>query len=156
MRAKGESGTASGVPVVFEDFEREGTMGDVQQGFAIRARVKVGEGANATIVRPGISMKAGYGMTKLPADLPGGGSVTLGNVDPNAGTAEIVVVPAGGAGAAPEVLAVELSTKPLIGLVWVGMFTLLSGAALGIRRRLALRAATQGAVAAAARVAAAP
>jgi len=155
--AKGESGTASGLPVTFEDFEREGTMGDVQQGFAIRARVKVGEGANATIVRPGISMKAGYGMTKLPADLPGGGSVTLGNVDPNAGTAQILVVPPGGAAAAPEVLAVELSTKPLIGLVWVGMCTLLFGAALGIRRRLALRSAvTQGAVAAAARVAAAP
>ena len=150
--AKGQSGTSGGLPVTFEDFEREGTMGDLQKGFAIRARVKVGN----DVVRPGIRMQAGYGMTKLPADLPGGGSVTLGNVDPNAGTAEVVVTPPGGAAAPPEVLAVELSTKPLIGLVWVGMVTLLFGAALGIRRRLALRAATQGAVAAAARVAAAP
>jgi cytochrome c-type biogenesis protein CcmF len=150
--AKGQSGTSGGLPVTFEDFEREGTMGDMAAGFAIRARLKVGN----EVVRPGIKIQAGYGMTKLPADLPGGGSVTLANVDPNAGTAEVVVTPPGGAAAAPEVLAVELSTKPLIGLVWVGMFTLLFGAALGIRRRLALRAAPQGAVAAAARVAAAP
>jgi cytochrome c-type biogenesis protein CcmF len=155
--AKGQSGVANGVPVTFEDFEREGAMGDLSKGFAIRARIRVGEGANATIARPGIRMQAGYGMTKLPADLPGGGSITLGTVDPNAGTAQIVLTPAGGGAAPGEVLAVELSTKPLIGLVWVGMGTLLFGAALGIRRRLALRGATQtAAVPAGARVAAAP
>jgi cytochrome c-type biogenesis protein CcmF len=153
--AKGEAGTASGVPVAFEDFEREGTMGDAK-GFTIRARVKVGDGAAATVVKPGIVVGP-YGLTRVPADLPGGGSITLANVDPNTGTAQFSVVPGGGGAAPSEVLAVEVSTKPLIGLVWVGMGTLLFGAALGIRRRLALHAEARAtAVPAAARVAAAP
>ena len=42
-------------------------------------------------------------------------------------------------GAGQDVLAVEISTKPLIGLVWFGMSLLLGGAVLGIGRRLALR-----------------
>jgi cytochrome c-type biogenesis protein CcmF len=157
--AKGQSGTASGVALAFEDFERAGAMGDVQKGFTIKARVKVGSGATASVVRPAIRVDA-YGLTRLPADLPGGGSITLANVDPNSGTAQFSLTPASGAGAPDppaETLAVEVSTKPLIGLVWVGMATLLFGAALGIRRRLALHAeARTTAVAAPARVAAAP
>jgi hypothetical protein len=100
-------------------------------------------------------------MVKLPADLPGGGTITLGTVNPNAGTAQILIEGVPGAGASgaasPEVLAVELSTKPLIGLVWVGMGILLFGAALGIVRRLTLQARGRTvAIPAAARVAAAP
>jgi cytochrome c-type biogenesis protein CcmF len=154
--AKGQNGTAAGVPIAFEDFEREGTMGDAK-GFTIRARVRVGEGAAARTVRPAIRVGP-YGLTRVPADLPGGGSITLANVDPNAGTAQFELVPAAGAASAPpEVLAVEVSTKPLIGLVWVGMGMLLFGAALGIRRRLALHSEARViAVPAAARVAAAP
>ena len=157
--AKGESGTASGMPVTFEDFEREGTMGD-PNGFTVRARVRVGSGASAVVVKPGIRILPKYGVTKLPADLPGGGSITLGTVNPNAETAQILITGVAGAGAAapaPEVLAVEISTKPLIGLVWVGMGILLFGAALGIRRRLVLQARAQPAAAPVpVRVAAAP
>jgi cytochrome c-type biogenesis protein CcmF len=153
--AKGESGVAAGVPLAFEDFERVGTMGDAK-GFTIKARVKVGSGPDAAVVTPAIAVGP-YGLNRIPADLPGGGSITLANVDPNSGTAQFEIVPAGGAAAGtPEVLAVEVSTKPLIGLVWVGMGMLLFGAALGIRRRLALHAeARVPAVPAGARVAAA-
>src|SRR5262249_53150617 len=128
MLAKGESGTVAGQAVTFEDFEREGVMGD-PNGFTVRARVRVG----GAVVRPGIKIVPGYGITKLPADLPGGGTITLGTVNPNAGTAQFSIAgaPGAGAAAAPEVLAVEISTKPLIGLVWVGMGILLFGALLG-------------------------
>ncbi len=137
---KGQSGTSGGVPVTFQDFEREGVMGD-PNGFTIKARVLVGTGSSAVVVRPAVKVGGPYGMQKIAADLPGGGSVTLGKLDPNSETAEIIVTPSGGAAAAAstETLAVEVSTKPFIGLVWVGMATLLFGAGLGIARRLALQ-----------------
>ncbi|MEP7028647.1 MAG: cytochrome c biogenesis protein CcsA [Candidatus Eisenbacteria bacterium] len=158
--AKGESGSASGMPLTFEDFEREGVMGD-PNGFTIRARVRVGSGASAAVVRPGIRVEPKYGMTKLPADLPGGGAISLGTLNPNTGTAQFLVeAPVGAGGVAPvnpEVLAVEISTKPLIGLVWIGMGILLFGAVLGIVRRLALQARARTApVPAGARAVAAP
>ncbi len=151
---KGESGAAGGLNLTFREFKREGQMGD-PNGFKILAVVAVGDGPDAPIVTPAISISA-YGMQRVPADLPGGGTVTLANADPNGGGAELALqVP--GAPAPAEVLAVELSTKPFIGLVWVGMAILLFGAGLGIRRRLALGQREDAAApAAAARVAAAP
>jgi hypothetical protein len=134
--AKGESGTAGGLALAFQDFEIDGKMGD-PNGFKIRGRIQVGTGAEATIVRPAVKITP-YGLEKEPADLPGGGALTLVNVDPNTGTAEIGVF-APGAAPAKEALAVEVSTKPFIGLVWIGMGLLLGGAGLGIARRLALR-----------------
>ncbi len=136
LLAKGQSGRAGDVLLTFQDFEREGVMGD-PNGFKLRARVALGDDGKAGIARPGIAITP-YGLQKEPASLPGGGTLTLANVDPNTGTAQLVLSDPG-AGKAPEVLAVEVSTKPLIGLVWVGMGIVLFGAALGIRRRLALR-----------------
>jgi cytochrome c-type biogenesis protein CcmF len=133
---KGQSGEAGGTALAFQDFEREGQMGD-PNGFRIRARVQVGTGAAATIVRPAVKVTP-YGLEKEPADLPGGGALTVVDVDPSTGTVQLGVR-APGAAATTDVLAVEISTKPLIGLVWIGMGLLLGGAALGIGRRLALR-----------------
>ncbi len=134
LLAKGQAGEAGGVALTFQDFEREGEMGDAK-GFTIRAVVAVGTGPDAPLVRPAVAVSP-YGLTREPADLPGGGTLTLVNVDPDAGTAQIAVQ-APGAPAPADVLAVEVSTKPFIGLVWIGMATLLFGACLGIRRRLA-------------------
>ncbi len=150
---KGESGEAGGVRLTFREFQRQGEMGD-PNGFSIIALVAVGDGPDAPIVRPAIAVTP-YGMERTPVDLPGGGAATLSNVDPNGGTAEIAVR-APGAPPPTEVLAVELSTKPFIGLVWLGMGILLFGAGLGIRRRLALGQREDAAAAAPARIAAAP
>jgi cytochrome c biogenesis factor len=134
--AKGQSGSLGNRALRFEDFERQGTMGD-PNGFTLVARVAVGEGADAQVVKPSVKITP-YGLEKHGADLPGGGMLTLVSANPNTGTAEFVVT-GPGAAAGTDVLAVEISTKPLIGLVWVGMGILLFGAGLGIRRRLALR-----------------
>jgi cytochrome c-type biogenesis protein CcmF len=143
LLAKGQSGAAGGVALTFRDFEREGQMGD-PKGFTIRAVVAVGDGPDAPLVKPAVVVSP-YGLAREPADLPGGGTVTLANVDPNAGTAQLAVR-APGAPAPADVLAVEVSTKPFIGLVWIGMATLLFGAGLGIRRRLAQKRREEAAV----------
>jgi cytochrome c-type biogenesis protein CcmF len=152
---KGQSGEAGGVALTFREFEREGQMGD-PNGFKLRAAVAVGPGPDAPVVRPAVAITP-YGLTREPVDLPGGGTLTLGDVDPNTGTAQLLVR-AAGAPAAADVLAVEVSTKPFIGLVWVGMGLLLFGAGLGIRRRLAQKRREEAAAVPArpVRVAAAP
>ncbi|MEO6461860.1 MAG: cytochrome c biogenesis protein CcsA [Candidatus Eisenbacteria bacterium] len=152
--AKGQAGEAGGVALAFRDFEREGQMGD-PKGFTIRAVVAVGPGPDAPLVRPAVAVSP-YGLAREPVDLPGGGTITLANVDPNTGTAQLAVR-APGAPAPADVLAVEVSTKPFIGLVWIGMATLLFGAGLGIRRRLAQKRREEAAAPATpVRVAAAP
>ena len=131
-------------------------MGD-PDGFRIRAVVAVGDGPDAPLVRPAVAITPN-GLTREPVDLPGGGggTLTLTNVDPNSGSAQLAVR-AAGAPAAADVLAVEVSTKPFIGLVWIGMGVLLFGAGLGIRRRLAQKKREEMAVPATpVRVAAAP
>jgi cytochrome c-type biogenesis protein CcmF len=151
---RGQSGEAGGVTLTFREFEREGQMGD-PNGFKVVAVVAVGDGPGAPVVRPAVAVSP-YGLTREPVDLPGGGTLTLANVDPNSGTAQLAVR-AAGAAAPADVLAVEVSTKPFIGLVWVGMGLLLFGAGLGIRRRLAQKRREESAVPAApVRVAAAP
>jgi hypothetical protein len=152
--AKGQAGEAGGVALRFQDFEREGQMGD-PNGFVLRAVVAVGPGPDAPLVKPAIHVTP-YGLTREPADLPGGGTLTLTEVDPNSGMAQFAVR-APGTAAPAEVLAVEVSTKPFIGLVWIGMGILLFGATLGIRRRLAQKRREEAAAPPApVRVAAAP
>ena len=152
--AHGQSGEAGGLGLTFRTFERRGTMGD-PKGFSILAVVAVGDGPDAPVVKPMLTIMP-YGLTRTPVDLPGGGTLTLTNADPNGGTAELAVnVP--GAPPQADVLAVEVSTKPFIGLVWIGMAILLFGAGLGIRRRLALSGREESAAPAIpVRVAAAP
>src|SRR5205823_11647086 len=47
--AKRQSGRAGGLALTFEDFEREGVMGD-PNGFTLKARVRVGDGPKAAVV----------------------------------------------------------------------------------------------------------
>jgi hypothetical protein len=152
--SRGQSGEAGGTALTFREFEREGQMGD-PEGFKVVAVIAVGEGPDAPVVRPAVAVSP-YGLAREPVDLPGGGTLTLANVDPNAGTVQLAVR-APGAPAPADVLAVEVSTKPFIGLVWIGMGLLLFGAGLGIRRRLAQKRREESAAPAApVRVAAAP
>jgi cytochrome c biogenesis factor len=61
-------------------------------------------------------------------------AVTLIDVDA-AGQRATLAVSGPGSPAVPEALAVEISTKPLILLVWVGMGITLIGALLALLRR---------------------
>jgi LPXTG-motif cell wall-anchored protein len=70
----------------------------------------------------------------IPAYLPGGSSIEIANADPNTGRVALVLPGTAGAGAG-EVLAVELSTKPFINLVWVGAILMLGSAFLIVFRR---------------------
>jgi len=129
--SKGESRTIGAVTYTFGDFEIEG-MGTGQMHVA--ARVTAASGGRSAVVRPALEVTES-GRKSVPAYLPGGGTVTIVSVDPNQGRVALEVP-----GLAPvhegEILAVEVSTKPLINLVWIGAIVMLGSALLSMMRRI--------------------
>jgi cytochrome c-type biogenesis protein CcmF len=129
--AKGETKQIGQVKYTFVDFDRQ--MGDVVR---VAARLRVEIGGRTVPARPVLEMNLQSGTkSSIPDYLPGGGSVEIASVDPNTGRVALTVPGldrgAGGGG----VLAVEVSTKPLINLVWVGAIIMLGSAFLSVLRR---------------------
>jgi cytochrome c-type biogenesis protein CcmF len=129
--AKGETKQIGQVKYTFVDFDRQ--MGEVVR---VAARLRVEIGGRTVPARPVLEMNLQSGTkSSIPDYLPGGGSVEIASVDPNTGRVALTVPGldrgAGGGG----VLAVEVSTKPLINLVWVGAIIMLGSAFLSVLRR---------------------
>jgi cytochrome c-type biogenesis protein CcmF len=131
--AKGETREVGRVRYTFEDFDRE--MGDIVR---IAARMRVEIGGRTVPARPQLEMNLSTGVqNRIPDYLPGGGSITIAKVDPNTGRVGLEVPGLGGPKEVSDILAVEVSTKPLINLVWVGAILMLASAFLVVVRRAA-------------------
>jgi cytochrome c-type biogenesis protein CcmF len=127
--AKGQSREVGDARFTFVDFGMQRTDKEVRAS----AEILVERDGTAERVRPAVVVSE-YGRTSVPADFGGGGAVSLASVDADGGTIELTVrVP--GQPSVPEALAVEISTKPLIGLVWAGVSVMLIGILLAIARR---------------------
>jgi cytochrome c biogenesis factor len=85
-------------------------------------------------------------MNRIPDYLPGGGSIEMATADPNTGKVALLL-PGSGEHASQDVLAVEVSTKPFINLVWIGAVLMLGSVFLSAIRRLldVQKAAAKGA-----------
>jgi cytochrome c biogenesis factor len=128
---KGESKQVGKVTYTFEDFEISG-MGTPQMQIA--ARMTVESGGRTVPVKP-IYQPMNAQQKSVPAYLPGGGNVEIVGADAAQGRIALSV-PGLDSGAAPaEVLALEVSTKPLINLVWLGAIVMLGSAFLSVVRR---------------------
>ena len=113
------------------DFDRQ--MGEEPVRVAARMRVEIG--GRTVPVRPVLEMNMKSGIpNSIPDYLPGGGSVQIASVDPNTGRVALEVpgMPRAQSG---SILAVEVSTKPLINLVWLGAVVMLASAFLSVARR---------------------
>jgi len=129
--AKGETKQIGQVKYTFVDFDRQ--MGDVVR---VAARLRVEIGGRTVPARPVLEMNLATGSTnRIPDYLPGGGSVQIASVDPNTGRVALEVPGMEHAEKTGEILAVEVSTKPLINLVWLGAILMLSSAFLSVLRR---------------------
>jgi hypothetical protein len=121
-------------------------MGDVVK---IAARLTVEIGGRTVPARPTLEMNLDTGLqNRMPDYLPGGGSISIARVDPNTGRVGLEVPGLGGAQQVGDILAVEVSTKPFINLVWIGAITMLASAFLVVARRamdLTIRRAQAGA-----------
>jgi cytochrome c-type biogenesis protein CcmF len=128
---KGETKQVGQVKYTFVDFDRQ--MGSVVR---VAARLRVEIGGRTVPARPVLEMNLENGVpNRIPDYLPGGGSVQIASVDPNAGRVALEVPGLGRAQNGGDVLAVEVSTKPLINLVWVGAIIMLGSAFLSVLRR---------------------
>jgi len=129
---KGETRQIGQARYTFIDFDRQ--MGDDLVRVAARMRVEIG--GRTVPVRPVLELNMKSRIpNRIPDYLPGGGSVQIASVDPNTGRVAIEV-PGMGREDAGSVLAVEVSTKPLINLVWLGAIVMLASAFLSVVRRV--------------------
>jgi len=129
--AKGQSRKIGQVTYTFEDFDVQG-MGT--GNMRVTARVIAQTGGRSVPVKPAIAMGPG-GQQHIPDYLPGGGTVSMVSVDPNRGTVSLDV-PGLAKPEEGEILAVEVSTKPLINLVWIGAILMLGSVFLSMVRRI--------------------
>jgi cytochrome c-type biogenesis protein CcmF len=129
--SKGETRQVGQVKYTFVDFDRQ--MGNVVR---VAARLRVEIGGRTVPARPMLEMNLETGTkNSIPDYLPGGGSVQIASVDPTTGRVALEVPGLGHEGSGGDVLAVEVSTKPLINLVWVGAIIMLGSAFLSVLRR---------------------
>lgn len=142
--ARGESAFRFGYRILFEDFEVERHDPEGDGEVAIRARLLVHRGDVHEAVSPRLLLGAS-GSRSEPAELPGGEfEIRLLRIlaDEHAIVLRLErASAAGGAGegidtAAPEVLVVDVSTKPVIGLLWIGVGLVAGGGLLAGTRRL--------------------
>jgi hypothetical protein len=116
-----------------------GGVGYVLAGFRTESRpqatffadIDVRMGGRTLRVSPAMRQGA-TGFDPLPVDLPGLGSLVLAGVDPDHGRAAVLLPGAASGGSAALV---ELSTKPLVNLVWIGALLALAATALAALRR---------------------
>ena len=73
-------------------------------------------------------------MNHKPAYLPGGQTVNIVSADPNTQSVQ-VELPGMAETKKSDILAVEVSTKPLINLVWLGAILMLGSVFLSVLRR---------------------
>ncbi len=128
---KGESKKIGQVTYTFENFDISG-MGTANMRVAAKLVAEIN--GRTVPVRPSITL-AGGGQQHVPDYLPGGQAVTIVSVDPNQGRVALDV-PGLVAPAAEQILAVEVSTKPLINMVWLGAILMLGSVFLSMFRRI--------------------
>jgi len=127
----GETKRVGSTAYTFEGFDPQ--MGEVVR---LAARMRVEMNGRTVPARPVLEINTTTGSrSSVPAYLPGGGSIEIVNADPNSGRVALVVPGMAQAGASSAVLAVEVSTKPFIGLVWFGALLMLLSAYVVVFRR---------------------
>jgi cytochrome c biogenesis factor len=130
--AKGETKSVGSVRYTFVDFDVQ-NMGTPQMQIAARMRAELG--GRTVPVRPLYQPMAGTARS-IPDYLPGGGAVEIVGVDATNGRVGIAVPGIAQSKPHGDVLAVEVSTKPLITLVWIGAIIMLASVAMSIVRRV--------------------
>jgi cytochrome c-type biogenesis protein CcmF len=141
--AKGEAVTVAGRQVRFAGFDLgiEGNaLAQMQNGgkVALGATLEVTQSGRTETVTP-IYRFSGDGRVEAPPSrLPGGGDVLLSAIDATSGAVQLdfVGVEPAGAGAKLASLSVDVTRKPLIRLVWYGLYVVLLGGILATSQRL--------------------
>jgi cytochrome c-type biogenesis protein CcmF len=147
--AQGESAEVGGYQVRFAGFDLEaggsnalaqmtsGAGGTVTLGAIVEL---TGPDGQTQRILPLYQIDQARGMVQTPpASVPGGGFVQLAGINATQGQVSVAVqgLPGmTGTAGKPPTLAVDVTEKPLIQLVWIGLYIILAGGAIAIVNRL--------------------
>ncbi len=127
----GETKQVGNVKFTFEGFLPE----PGPDGMKLTANMVADIGGRTVPLKPAMAVSTADGKrTFTPAYLPSGGTVSVVSGDPNTGRA-LLALPGAERAKDSETLAVEVSTKPWINLVWIGAIVMLASAFLSMFRR---------------------
>ncbi len=136
--SKGESLSYDGMEITFADLdlsEFDADAGRIDFG----AELLVTRGARTTEVVPWFRSTTGGEALAEPATVPGSGGVTLSvsRLNPDDGTVQLQIYDPTLAPAPPQPpsLVLDVSTKPLIALVWIGTLLVIAGTILALLLR---------------------
>jgi cytochrome c-type biogenesis protein CcmF len=140
--AKGETVDLGDVELAFEGFDLEagGTnaMAAMERGqpIVIGAALAVRRGAEVARITPLYSFTQGGVVDARPVDLPGGGRVLVSGINATAGAVQLDVAGVGAdEGGVPSSLSLDVTRKPLIQLVWFGLYIVLAGGGIAAFQR---------------------
>jgi cytochrome c-type biogenesis protein CcmF len=129
--APGETKQVGNVKYTFEGFVPE----PGPDGMKLTANLVADIGGRTVPLKPVMQVTMSDGKrTMIPAYLPSGGTVSIVSGEPNTGRA-LLALPGNERADAGQTLAVEVSTKPFINLVWIGAIVMLASAFLSAIRR---------------------
>jgi cytochrome c-type biogenesis protein CcmF len=136
---RGDHITYAGSTLDFDDFdlsEFDPTAGKINIGAVFKVIDGPKKGAEA---EPSFHGGGPDGPDYREADFPGlpGVKLRLGRLDPNEKTAELLIIDpkAPGDPGEPAHFSVDVTIKPMIGLLWSGLIVLLAGGILAVVRR---------------------
>ncbi len=136
--ARGEAGTIGDVQFRFVDFDLNAEGNAIAQmasnrPFTVGAVIEMTRDGRSEQVRPLYRMDPTSGSVQTPPlPLPGGGQLVLAGI--NASTRKVQLELAGVAN--PARLSVDVTRKPLIKLVWYGLYVVLAGGLMATVHRL--------------------
>ncbi|HLF57648.1 MAG TPA: cytochrome c biogenesis protein CcsA [Thermoanaerobaculia bacterium] len=139
--AKGESAAIGELEVRFVGFnlEKEGNalakMASGEQ-VTIAAMVDVRRGETTQRVEPVFRFSRAGSTEFPPIELAGGGRLALGGINASAGTAQLLFEGLGANAGRPARLSLDVTHKPLVQMVWMGIYVALAGGLLALVGRV--------------------
>ncbi len=139
--ARDESVEFAGVRLRFVDFDMAAdgnALVQMQSGglVTIGAQLEIERGDKTEVITPLYRFESS-GRVETPSyPIPGGGTVTIRALNAAAGAVALEVTGLGGAQGVPARLSIDLTRKPLIALVWYGLYVVLLGGLISTVNRL--------------------
>jgi len=140
--AKGQSQKLGDLEVTFQGFdmgEKGNALAQMASGgpVTIKAVLDVRRGEASERIEPIYRFRQGGDVEFPPAALPGGGRVAIGGINATEGAVRLMVEGVGAAAVgSPAFLALDVTRKPLIALVWWGFYVILIGGLFAATARI--------------------
>ncbi len=137
---QGESGRVGDVDVRFVGFDLGGTdaVAQLSSGgpVVVTALLDVTRNGAISRLQPTYSFRTDGQVEFPPVALPAGGRLAVGGIDASAGAVELVFDGVAESVATPGRLSLDVTRKPLVRLVWWGMYVILAGGILALTARI--------------------